>query len=86
MLRVTLRAVVAGESKKTCCRSTPRCAGCPVLAARARRRAQSGSGGWASLFEEVYGARSNVLPLSVTEALAGYSLHRNAGSTSSGAV
>lgn len=54
--------------KRTCCRSTPRCADCPVLlAAAARRRA---AGPTPDLFAEILSGRPvRVLPESVVRAL-----------------
>jgi len=40
--------------KTRCCRSTPRCAGCPVLLIAARRR----QAGMPDLFAEILGGRS----------------------------
>ena len=52
--------------KTRCCRSTPRCAGCPVLLIAARRRRQ----GMPDLFAEILGGRSGrALPESVVRAL-----------------
>lgn len=53
--------------KTRCCRSTPRCAGCPVLIVAARRR----QAGVPDLFAEILGGRSaRALPESVVRALA----------------
>ena len=56
--------------KTTCCRSTPRCARCPVrLALEARAR-----GGWdprALLVDEVFRGASRELPAPVAAALTG---------------
>ena len=53
--------------KTRCCRSTPRCAGCPVLLIAARRR----NPGVPDLFAEILGGRSaRALPESVVRALA----------------
>ena len=53
--------------KTRCCRSTPRCAGCPVLLIAARRR----QAGMPDLFAEILGGRSTrTLPESVVRALA----------------
>jgi hypothetical protein len=52
--------------KSRCCRATPRCAGCPVLLAAARRRQE----GVPDLFAEILGGRSGrALPESVVRAL-----------------
>ena len=54
--------------KTTCCRSAPRCAGCPVLlAARARRRHDDST---AALIESVLAAGPRPLPECVATALA----------------
>lgn len=58
------------ETKKSCCRSIPRCRDCPVLIVRERRAAQAPL---AAIFEEIYGARPAPLPESVTQALAALS-------------
>jgi hypothetical protein len=48
-----------------------------LIAARVRRRGRSRSGAMASLFEEIYCARTAALPDSVTDALVALSLaHR----------
>ena len=52
--------------KTRCCRSTPRCAGCPVLMLAARRR----QAGMPDLFAEILGGRTRALPESVLRALA----------------
>ena len=52
--------------KTRCCRSTPRCAGCPVLMLAARRR----QAGMPDLFAEILGGRTRALPESVVRALA----------------
>jgi hypothetical protein len=52
--------------KTRCCRSTPRCAGCPVLLLAARRR----QAGMPDLFAEILGGRTRALPESVRRALA----------------
>ena len=53
--------------KTRCCRSTPRCVGCPVLLLAARRR----QAGMPDLFAEILGGRSTrALPESVVRALA----------------
>ena len=54
--------------KRTCCRSLPRCADCPVLlVAAARRRA---AGATPDLFAEILGGRpARPLPESVLRAL-----------------
>jgi hypothetical protein len=53
--------------KTRCCRSTPRCAGCPVLLMAARRR----DAGVPDLFAEILGGRAaRALPESVLRALA----------------
>ena len=55
--------------KRTCCRATPRCAGCPVLLAAAARRREQGAA--PDLFAEILGGRPvRTLPESVTRALA----------------
>lgn len=55
-----------GALKTRCCRSTPRCAGCPVLLIAARRR----QAGMPDLFAEILGGRSTrTLPESVVRAL-----------------
>ena len=54
------------SSSKTCCRSTPRCDRCPVLAIRARRSQAAR----VTLFDEIYGGRPPALPPAVTAALA----------------
>ena len=52
--------------KTRCCRSTPRCAGCPVLMVAARRR----QAGVPDLFAEILGGRTaRALPESVVRAL-----------------
>ena len=54
--------------KSTCCKSTPRCARCPVrlaLEARARER----RGALAQLFDEVYYGTPATMPAPVAEAL-----------------
>ena len=54
--------------KSTCCKSTPRCARCPVrlaLEARARER----HGALAQLFDEVYHGTPAALPAPVADAL-----------------
>jgi hypothetical protein len=54
--------------KSTCCKSTPRCARCPVrLALEARAREQRGA--LAQLFDEVYYGTQATLPQPVAEAL-----------------
>ena len=54
--------------KRTCCRATPRCTGCPVLLAAATRRRASGSP--PDLFAEILGGRPvRALPESVARAL-----------------
>lgn len=70
MLR--FRVAVAATPKQTCCRSTPRCANCPVLAARARSRSRR----TASLFDEIYNPGPAALPDSVTDALIALALAR----------
>jgi hypothetical protein len=53
--------------KTRCCRSTPRCAACPVLMIAARRR----QAGMPDLFAEILGGRAaRTLPESVVRALA----------------
>jgi len=53
--------------KTRCCRTTPRCAGCPVLLMAARRR----DSGVPDLFAEILGGRAaRALPESVVRALA----------------
>lgn len=64
------------KQKKTCCRSMPRCARCPVLAVR-RARAAPRSGTLASVFAEIYSGQPRPLPASVTEALAALALARH---------
>ena len=64
--------MVRPACKKACCRSTPRCASCPVLVARARSAAARRT----SLFDEIYGGRPSALPASVTDALVALSLAR----------
>ena len=59
------------KQKKTCCRSSPRCASCPVLMARVPSASPPRSAGLASLFAEIYGSGRAVLPASVTDALNG---------------
>lgn len=71
------------KQKKTCCKSMPRCAGCPVLAARRRQRAGRFSGATASVFSEIYGAQPRPLPASVADALRALSLARNRSTASS---
>jgi hypothetical protein len=52
--------------KRRCCRSTPRCAGCPVLVAAQRRNL----GTTPDLFAEILGGRpARTLPESVVRAL-----------------
>lgn len=52
--------------KRSCCRSTPRCAGCPVLVAAQRRNL----GTTPDLFAEILGGRPvRTLPESVVRAL-----------------
>jgi hypothetical protein len=55
--------------KSRCCRSTPRCAGCPVLA-RASARHDKSQSVTAALISEVFAGRgARPLPASVVEAL-----------------
>jgi hypothetical protein len=54
---------------KRCCRSSPRCAGCPVRALTAARK-QRGATETAALVTEILGARApRPLPESVSSAL-----------------
>jgi hypothetical protein len=79
----TLRPiVVAAMRAKSCCRSTPRCAGCPALVLRPRRPGR----GPAALFDEIYGRRSAPLPDSVAAALAALAEARRPAVTASGAA
>jgi adenine-specific DNA glycosylase len=56
--------------KKRCCRSTPRCARCPVRAAAAARKEASGHEAAALVSEILASARMRTLPQSVATALA----------------
>jgi hypothetical protein len=62
--------------KKRCCRSTPRCAGCPVRAVAARRARQAGDNPAVLLAEILRGRRRRALPRSVAAALADLELAR----------
>jgi hypothetical protein len=62
--------------KRTCCRSTPRCANCPVRAALAARRQPPGDEAAALLSEILAAPRSRVLPEGVASALAQLELAR----------
>jgi hypothetical protein len=65
--------------KSTCCKSTPRCARCPVrLALEARARESRGA--LAQLFDEVYYGTPAALPEPVTEALAAIAAARTRAS------
>jgi hypothetical protein len=68
--------IVVVKQKKTCCRSMPRCASCPVLAAHHRVRATPRALSAASVFSDIYGAQPRPLPASVIDALAALSLAR----------
>jgi hypothetical protein len=59
-----------------CCRSTPRCASCPVLAVRAVRRTAT-TGQPAALFDEIYRGRAAALPAAVADALVALALARS---------
>jgi len=54
----------------------PRCAGCPVLAARRRGRTTPRALATASVFSDIYAAQPRPLPASVIDALAALSLAR----------
>jgi hypothetical protein len=56
--------------KGTCCRSTPRCVGCPVIAAAVARRPQDPSSAAALVAAVLVGPRTP-LPACVESALAG---------------
>jgi hypothetical protein len=62
--------------KTRCCRSTPRCASCPVRAAAAAPRQASGDGPAALLSEIFARPRARALPQSVASALAQLELAR----------
>jgi hypothetical protein len=62
-------AVVPSKVKTTCCRSMPRCAGCPVVLA-SRERTQQRAGARAALVEEMLvGRPPRALPEPVQAAL-----------------
>jgi hypothetical protein len=56
--------------KKRCCRSLPRCAGCPVVAAAVRRRDRNGSEPSVLVAEILSGSAVRPLPPAVAAALA----------------
>jgi hypothetical protein len=61
--------LVPPKAKTTCCRSLPRCAGCPVVLA-ARARSQQRAAGRAALVEEfLIGRPARPLPEPVRAAL-----------------
>jgi hypothetical protein len=62
--------------KKRCCRSTPRCAACPVRAAVAARSPQTGDTPEALLAHILRGGPARPLPPSVAAALAELELAR----------
>ena len=64
------------KQKRTCCRSTPRCASCPVLAAR-RLRAAPRCGAPATVFSEIFSTQPRPLPTSVIDDLAALALARH---------
>jgi hypothetical protein len=59
-----------------CCRSTPRCASCPVRVAAAARKQRSGYEAAALLSEIIATPRTRALPQSVASALAELALAR----------
>jgi len=63
-------AVVPSKVKTTCCRSMPRCAGCPVVLAARTRTQQQRAGARAALVEEMLvGRPPRALPEPVQAAL-----------------
>jgi hypothetical protein len=64
--------------KKRCCRSTPRCAGCPVRAAAAGREQQAGDDPAALVAEIMRGRPGRRLPRSVAAAVAALEIARTA--------
>ena len=64
--------------KKLCCRSTPRCAACPVRAVAAAREQQAGDDPAALLAEIVRGRPGRPLPRGVAAALEDLELARAA--------
>ena len=62
--------------KRTCCRSVPRCANCPVRAALAARRQPPGDDPAALLSEILGTGRARVLPDGVANALVQLDLAR----------
>jgi hypothetical protein len=65
--------------KSRCCRSTPRCATCPVRAAAVARTPAEGHEPAAVLAEMLRGSRARTLPQSVTAALADLERARTLG-------
>jgi hypothetical protein len=59
---------VPSKVKTSCCRTTPRCAGCPVLLA-SHARTQQRTGARAALVEEMLVGRPRPLPEPVQAAL-----------------